>query len=191
MKLWTIQPEKVFEEIQTKGFYHCDIEQTSKNWLMQYDWLVSQMKKRIGLPPSGVKYPVWAWKRWRKDRVMPDLRFERWNCGCKGDKFFRLELEIPDEKVLLSDFDAWGIILNEGLLSETEAECEELRRIYKLLSPDKQKEMRNKNWQGVFDITAFENDWCERGYSVQATFWELRKEQIRKVKKFISVSKYS
>ena len=191
MRLWTIQPEKVFQEIQDTGVYRCDIEQSSKNWMMQYDWLVSEMKKRIGLPPSGVEYPVWAWKSWQKGRIMPDLRAERWYYGRKNHVFFRLEIEIPDEKVLLSDFDAWGIILNEDWLSDTEEEDRGIEKIYKSLSPAKQKEMLNENWQRVFDITPFENGWIERGYSVQATFWELKKEQIRKVKKFISISKYS
>lgn len=44
--------------------------------------------------------------------------------------------------------------------------------------------MKLKNWEGVFDITSFENDLTIRGDTIQATFWELRKDQIRSVRKF-------
>ena len=86
---------------------------------LQYAWLVLQMKKRIGSPPEGVTYPVWAWYKWRENRKKPDLRAERWQYGQKGDKFYRLEIEIPDREVLLSDFDEWICVLNEGLLADT------------------------------------------------------------------------
>lgn len=148
------------------------------------------MKKRIGPPPEGVSFPVWAWYQWRKDRKKPDLRAKRWYCGYKGEKFYRLEIEIPDEQVLLSDFDAWGIILNEGLLADTEEESDALDLIYDSLPPDKQKAMRSKNWEKVFDLTPVNNEWMIRGEIIQATFWELRREHIRKAKMFISTSKY-
>ena len=73
-----------------------------------------------------------------------DLRALRWYWGGKGRKLCRIELEIPDNQVLLSDFDEWIIILNECLLADTEEEDDELCRIYDSLSLDAQKEMRSK-----------------------------------------------
>lgn len=192
MILWTIQPEEVFNLIQTTGVYRCDLEQSfMKDYAEpQYHWLVSQMRKRIGQPPEGVTYPVWAWYKWRVDRRKPDLRTERWYCGSKGDKFFRLEIEIPDNQVLLSDFDGWaGIILNDGLLSYSEEESEEIEKLYNSLTPEGQKEMRSKNWEKVFDITPYSSEWMCRGESIQATFWELRKEQIRKATMFMTMGR--
>ena len=55
-------------------------------------------------------------------RKKPDLRRERWGNGFKGDRFSCMEIDIPDEKVVLTDFDAWSIILLNGLLSENEDE---------------------------------------------------------------------
>ena len=188
MILWTIQPEEVFNEIQNNGVYRCDINKSGmKDFAdLQYDWMVSQMKKRIGPPPEGVTYPVWAWYKWRGNRKKPDLRAERWQYGQKGDKFYRLEIEIPDREVLLSDFDEWICVLNEGLLADTEEEWNELHRIYDALSPEAKKEMRDKNWEKVFNLEPVHNEWMIRGECIQATFWELRKEQVRKVKMFIS-----
>ena len=192
MKLWTIQPENIFNELQSTGLYRCDINKSfmKEYALVQYDWLVMQMRKRLGNPPEGVNYPVWAWKKWRLDHDMPDLRAERWYYGTKGEKFFRLEIEITDSQVLLSDFDAWSVILNECLLSYSEQEDSELEKIYNALSDDEKIKFRSKNWERVFDVTPLNNEWMCRGESIQATFWELRIEQVKKVKMFISVSNH-
>ena len=188
MILWTIQPERVYELVQREGVYRCDLRKSGMEDYAdpQYNWLVEQMKKRIGPPPEGVKYPVWAWYQWRKGRKKPDLRWERWYCTPKGARFFRLEIEIPDDKVLLNDFDAWIIILNDGLISYDEEEDNKLDKIYASLPPEAKKKMRNKNWERVFDLTPYNTEWMLRGECIQATFWELRKEQIRKVTMFIS-----
>ena len=119
MILWTIQPEAVYEEILSTGVYHCDFSKSSlSEWERQYDWLVEQMKKRIGPPPNGVSYPVWAWHTWEGVRKKPDLRRERWGNGWKGERFVCLEIDVPDKDVLLSDFDSWSIILLNGLLAD-------------------------------------------------------------------------
>ena len=190
MILWTIQPERVFRLIYKRGVYRCDFFKSGmKDFAYQYDWLVSQMKKRIGSPPEGVKYPVWAWHQWRKGRKKPDLRCERWYCWPKGAKFYRLEIEIPDDKVLLHNFDAWGIILNDGLLADSEDESDKLDKIYDSLSPEEKNEFRAKNWEGVFDLKSVNNDWMTRGENIQATFWELRRENIRSFTPFITEGK--
>ena len=61
MILWTIQPVEVYELIQETGVYHCDFEKSIFTFCKkQYDWLVRRMKDKIGPPPEGVSYPVWA-----------------------------------------------------------------------------------------------------------------------------------
>ena len=192
MILWTIQPERVFRLIYKRGVYRCDLSESGMKDFAdpQYDWLVSQMKKRIGPPPEGVKYPVWAWYRWSLRKKRPDLRGIRWWWGQKGDKFYRIEIDIPDSEVLLSDYESWaGIILNNGLLSYTEQEDKELDAIYESLSHEEKNEFRAKNWERVFDVSYFENGWTNRGDTTQATFWELRRENIRSFTPFITEGK--
>ena len=189
MILWTIQTEEVYETIQKTGVYHCDYFRSFlKDCKIQYDWLVSQMIKRIGDKPIGVEYPVWAWYQWEGERKKPDLRSERWGNGWKGDRFACMEIDIPEQDVLLSDFDLWSIMLNNGLLSETEEESIELENKYNRLSEQKKWEMKSKNWEGVFDLSPLENGWIIRGDSIQATFWELRIDQIHSVRMFTSAS---
>ena len=83
----------------------------------KYKWLIDQMEKRIGPAPDGVSYPVWAWyiQSWKHKK--PDLRIERWANGPGNEQYVCIEVELPDDQVLLSDFDAWCILLLDGLLA--------------------------------------------------------------------------
>ncbi len=127
MVLWTIQSEEVYRIIEETGVYHCDLSKSDFSFSeKQYHWLSDQMRKRIGEPPEGVTYPVWAWYQWENARKKPDLRRERWENGFRGERFACMEIDIPDEKVVLFDFDSWSIILLNGFISDTEEESDRL-----------------------------------------------------------------
>lgn len=182
MILWTIQPLEVYDQIQEIGVYHCDFEKSFLNDCQdQYDWLVRQMKRRIGNPPKSVSYPVWAWYMWEGVRKKPDLRRERWGNGWKGERFACLQIEVPEERIVLSDFDSWSIILLHGLLSDSEEEDTRLEIEYNSLTEAEKNAYRDRNWERAFELSYVDNDWVHRGDSIQATFWELRKEDIQKV----------
>jgi len=191
MLLWTSQEEAVYNELLKTGVYRCDLNLSPmKDCRKQYDWLVRQMKQRIGPPPEQVTYPVWALYQQDGKHRKPDLRRERWAFGCNGERFACLEIEIPDREVLLSDLDVWCIILNDGLLSDTEQEDRFLEAQYEALSPSEKRRMKEKNWERVFDLSPLNNDWMRRGYDIQATFWELRLEQVRDVRFFRAAAKF-
>ena len=187
MVLWTFQPAAIWDLLQTKGFYRCDSSQIDLDFREAYDWLAGKMKERIGQPPKGVEYPVWAWYIQNWKHVKPDLRRERWCYGNGGELFACIEIEVPDEDVLLSDFDNWHCVLNRYLVPETEEEDEQQDAYYETLPEDEKRSYMEKNWERIFDITPFENGWTSRGKWVQAVFWELKKEQIRKVRFFRTV----
>lgn len=68
--------------------------------------------------------------------------------------------------------------------SHTEAEWNEKDAWYEALS-GKQKGIETlKSWQKVFDVNAFENEFCQNGRYIQATFWKLTKEMITDVRYF-------
>ena len=190
MLLWTSQEEAVYNELLKTGVYRCDLNLSPmKDCRKQYDWLVRQMKQRIGPPPEQVTYPVWALYQQDGKHRKPDLRRERWAVGCNGERFACLEIEIPDRDVLLSDLDVWCIILNDGLLSDTEQEDRCLEAQYEALSPSEKRRMKEKNWERVFDLSPLNSDWMRRGYDIQATFWELRLKQVRDVRFFRAAAK--
>ena len=72
--LWSTQPFEVYDQIQKTGVYHCDFEKSLlKDYRLQYDWLVQEMKTGLGEPPAEVTYPVWAWYKWEGIRMEPHL----------------------------------------------------------------------------------------------------------------------
>ena len=190
MILWTSQEEAVYNELLKTGVYRCDLNLSPmKDCRKQYDWLVRQMKQRIGPPPEQVTYPVWALYQQDGKHRKPDLRRERWAFGCDGERFACIEIEIPDRDVLLSDFDAWCMLLSDFLISDTEQEGCCLEAQYEALSPSEKRRMKEKNRERVFDLSPLNNGWARRGYEIQATFWELRLEQVRDVRFFRAAAK--
>ena len=191
MILWTSQEEAVYNELLKTGVYRCDLNLSSmKDCREKYDWLVRQMKQRIGPPPEQVTYPVWALYQQDGKHRKPDLRRERWELGCDGERFACIEIEIPDRDVLLSDFDAWCMLLSDFLISDTEQEGCCLEAQYEALSPSEKRRMKEKNRERVFDLSPLNNGWARRGYEIQATFWELRLEQVRDVRFFRAAAKF-
>ena len=191
MILWTSQEEAVYNELLKTGVYRCDLNLSSmKDCREKYDWLVRQMKQRIGPPPEQVTYPVWALYQQDGKHRKPDLRRERWEFGCDGERFACIEIEIPDRDVLLSDFDAWCMLLSDFLISDTEQEGCCLEAQYEALSPSEKRRMKEKNRERVFDLSPLNNGWARRGYEIQATFWELRLEQVRDVRFFRAAAKF-
>ena len=187
MILWTMQPVEVWQEIQETGVYRCDPARSSMpEFTDMYEWLIRQMEQRIGPPPAGVTYPVWAWYMQNGKHRKPDLRTERWGYGPGGEEYACIEFEIPDDRVLLSDFEVWHIVLCNGLIAESEEEDNRQDTFYDSLTSEEQKAYKDKNWERVFDITPQDNHWIKRGSWVQATFWELREEMIRGVRFFIT-----
>ena len=191
VKLWTMQTRDVGESLQRTGVYRTD---TALCWMAEelphaYSWLAREMTKRVGPPPQGVDYPVWAWYMQNGRHKKPDLRSERWCYGPGDEDYCCIELEIVPQRVLLSDFDVWHGVLNNGLISDTEEEDVALEAFHASLSDEEKTAYKEKNWERVFDISPLSNNWTTRGEWVQATFWELRREDVRAVR-FFRTGKY-
>ena len=76
MRLWTIQPIALYQTLQDKGIVYCDREgYWCKHNRLMYDWLVEQMRHRIGNPPLiEIRYPLWAWYQYHS-RKKPMLHW--------------------------------------------------------------------------------------------------------------------
>lgn len=124
MKLWTIQHEKAFETLEHDG-----ILTTNENHLccdgdfrFAYDWLTDKMRCMVGEPPKNIKYPIWAWYMWEGKRKRRDLRYGGY--AKRGTPLVQLEIEVPDNEVVLSDFDDWHIVIMRGLCSDNNKELD-------------------------------------------------------------------
>lgn len=188
MKLWTIQPIEVLQEIEEKGYFICNPQKSKNidfgNFSTAYNWLITQMNSRIKDKPSNVSYPIWAWhtRDWKHKK--PDLRQSGYDTS--GTKCVCIEVEIPDKDVLLSDFDAWHFVLNDWWLddSQNEDEWDYNHNWFDNLPTDKQNELKLNSWQKIFDLTPVDSDWKCNGRYIQATFWKLNKKNITKIQYF-------
>lgn len=186
MRLWTVQPREVYDLITSTGIYSCDGAKADYlNALgneAPYRWMAAQMAKRVGPPPEGVIFPVWAWHTMNWKHRRPDMRWSHFH-GRKRP-FALMEVEIPDKDVLLSDEELWHFVLNDWYLNDAanEAEYNAAEEAFDALSEAQQRTVKEKSWERIFSVLSpVDNGWVRLGCFIQATFWELRKEQIVKV----------
>ncbi len=188
MKLWTVQPYCVYELIQKEGVYRCKPQKSEfiQEWggfANAYDWISRQMKKRIGNPPKGVEYPVWAWYLYEGKNKRPDMRHRDVRVN---EKSVLLEVEISDNDVLLTNEEYWYTVLNDHLYykadniigisnEQWEIEVEKEEKYFNSLSPKEKTIYKEKSWENIICLP---ND---NFPYVQGTFWELKVSQIKKV----------
>jgi hypothetical protein len=129
------------------------------------------MAKRLGrVVPAPAEHaaPVWAWVQYNGEaRPRPDLR--RTAHLPRGTRGVRLELVLPASCVLLSDFDLWHYVLNDGPIPVAGS-------------------ARGKNWDKVFDLDYHDPDvtLARSKKSIQAVFWEAPVSAVRAVDFFIA-----
>lgn len=193
MRLWTIQPKALYEKLQSEKVLHCVPEQseliTAFGFGPAYNWMAEQMCKCIGQPPQGVQYPIWAWHTVEWKHAKPDLRRSEFR-SYKTPQVC-LEVEISDEDVLLSNEDMWPIVLNDGYYGDacSDEEYEAEGKWFDSLPAQEQTAVKRQSWKKIFDVfPARETSWDCHGKYVQATFWELRLEQVKAVRHFVRKS---
>ncbi len=193
MKLWTVQPISVLERLEQNQVYRCDESlcgwNDTEEHLQAHQWMARQLEQRVSAPPEGVKFPLWAWHTTYGKHEAPDFRksmFRRYE-----DQRVCIELDIPDDKVLLSDYDAWQEVLNDEYidfaLSEEDYRLE--RANYESLMPEEQLEVKVKSWERAFGILPYRNNWRRIGFFVQACFWEIKLEYVKSVRRLRSKGK--
>ncbi len=190
MVLWTIQSMAAWERLQQERILRGDGRRSQVYYRYAYQWMAEQM--RLRLPPPHSKFPLWGWYRWQGiRRAKPDLRAS--GHLTKGAPGVRIEFELPGDRVLLSNFEAWHCVLNRCFLSlseeEEEAFAAEMERAsvqQKWSYPEPFRSRVLSSWQRIFDLEAGDPEWwgllSER--SIQATFWELSLSRARRVDKF-------
>ncbi len=195
MILWTIQKESVWKKLNKDGYLigkrDCIFDD---EWIDCYEWMMDQMKKRIGNPQIKNSFPIWAWYQFEGSK--PDLR----SSGHlpRKEKGVRIEFECHEDEVLLSDFELWHYVLNYWYLPssiaddkrfENELEKKGLSFFETKPLPDLEYHQKiQKSWERIFDI-----DWDDPHFthpkdkkSIQATLWQLKIDQVKDYTPFIA-----
>lgn len=170
MKLWSIQNENQFQNYKKTGHITGDPEKAM--FPKAYKWLVSEMNNKLKSNITET-YPVWAWYKYGKKK-RPDLRESGY--AKRGTTLYLFELEIPDNEVILTDFDYWHYVLNNVAL------IPDLDEFYT-------NEEKLESWKNIFDLNFRLYDDCDDEKFpryVQATFWEIKKENVVSIKKFVA-----
>lgn len=174
MRLWTIQKEDVYTKLLNDKTHTCDIYESElakrESFKIAYDWIKREMSKMLN--DETDLYPIWAWYKYNNKNKQPDLRMSGY--AAKGTKCVCLEIEIPDNKVLLSDFELWHYVLNNWYINNDEEDDKWFDNLPKELELNE----KEKSWMRIFNTT--NSDF------IQATFFELKIDNVKKVKHFVS-----
>ena len=152
-----------------------------------YRWMVEQMKQRIGEPPiNDIKFPIWAWYQYNSAKSKkPPRSYLNIQEGLSA----YMEIEIPDNEVLLSDFMNWHNVLSQIPLTD----WKKINKKTDLLEKEAGKSLRfedypaeiqkeiEKSWEALFDLDRRDKEvgrTHKRNRSIQATFWMLKPEHI-------------
>jgi len=186
MRLWTRQHVSVWEEIMKVGCYfakkeHIELKNDtiSDYYLELYHWYIRRAEKIVPRERND-QYPIWASTSY-KDRLQV------------VEDTYLLELEVPEDCVVVTDFDKWGYVVNYWYVPEDKEDerkhNEELEKMgigdesaivmghkgnfYPLL-----RDKILKSWDRIFEIEKHD---C---VMTQATLWEIKKEWVIKVENY-------
>lgn len=187
MRVWTIQPLEAWERLQASRALYADGRRIWPEFRCAFQWMREQILQRI--PGYAGRYPWWAWAHPR-----PDLR--RAGYLPRSTRGVRLELELPGREVLLSSFDAWHIVLNQGYLALDEAEFDDFYRRFEAEvaephiwpPPEPWHTAIVASWERIFDLEALaaNSNWNGPVSHVQAAFERLRLQDVRHVTCFVA-----
>lgn len=108
MRLWSFQFPRVLRILRRDGVYRPrwnDVKWVGPAWVLAYEWMVDEMIARGHMRHRHA--PIWAWRRSFGGRP-PGQSAADSLFGPIDYDVVRLELEIPDHVVLLSDYGAWS-----------------------------------------------------------------------------------
>lgn len=160
MRLWTIQHEAVLDVLRERGVFRADGRRIMRDFREAYAWLREQVKARV----RGAKGRplIWAWHQ-----PKPDLRHT--GLLYTGTPGVRIELEVPDDRVLLSDFDGWHFRLSRHYLPTSRKDGEAFDRrwgdeLVKVMGDRRFRDLkvsetdailldeREASWERMFDL---------------------------------------
>jgi hypothetical protein len=206
MILYSTQDYSVFELLERGETYRAkcpypdkDMDMVDERFLHSYHWISDQMDKKIGIRPTLETYPTWAFYQWYGPKKMkPDLRYTGTRCFAENRTCALMTLEIPDNQVLLSDYDAWHFVLNSWYLGD-EKRADELWDIKRDLKgcynyeyyPEWLRNELEESWHNVFDMELSRKylEFEEDQQIIQATFWEIKPGYLKEAVKFNKTGK--
>lgn len=196
MRVWTIQPLAVWDQIETEGIAHVEPELVTIRGV-QYRWLVPQLRQRLTRFTGPL--PWWAYC------AKPDLREYRQGVP-RGERHVRIELEPEPGTFLVFPCWAWNRIFSNRYLALTLAEQEDWEwRFYQVVTdhdtwphPEPFRSEREASWQRLFSpvLPSHSYDVLDSGYDFdlgekrEAVLGALRRSEVRNVTHFVGCRRW-
>lgn len=139
---YTIQHLDMWDISKKGGFLVGDKNFVEKDFIKAYRWMIKQMNLRINHDGT---FPIWLYIE--QPNLCDDELIDSWYK--KGQRVC-LTLQIKDEKVLLSDFDAWHCVLNNWFCPLTEDEDV-------LFEQGKISLTKEESWERIFSLDLIAN----------------------------------
>ncbi|QDV48620.1 DUF3841 domain-containing protein [Gimesia fumaroli] len=182
MQLWTIQTEGWLQDLRSKKKKFASYSRVKHDFRPHYKWMAQQMADRIGTNPE--RCPTFAWYKYFERHQRPDLR---WSGHLpQGTPGVRVELEVNEAHVLLSQFELWHAVLNQNFLAENRRESDNHDEL--LESGKFTRKIMEDSWNRIFDLKF--GDWRSWGKqserAIQACIESVAVNQIRQVDHFIA-----
>lgn len=185
MIILTVQPKSILPLLLAGYSVHPDdtkILECHKDvpeFISAYNWMTGQMMDKGITEGKSTGFPFWGWRRFDGRDGITILKSTEWNTECycfDATETCILELSIPDNEILLSDFDLWHFVLNNSYLNnaQTDEEWEEKDNWFDSLPKKKQENEKLKSWKQVLDID--QNDLTVK--YIQGTFWSIKPEYV-------------
>lgn len=180
MIVWTVQPWSVWIQLKTHDTINTVINNSdlldlkhkysnlpSANELRAYQWMIKQMSVRISPSPNSAMYPYWCWHTWNGQHKLFLKEHRYYNNQAV------IELDIPDSKILLSDFDKWNFALNNWFLPSSIDDENVFEKENKEFERKPSQSAKEASWEHIFDVTGSD--------FVQGCFWQLKYDKVVKV----------
>ena len=180
VRLWTRQNKNILEELEEDGVYRVKKEYILEKmdtiadyYLNLYEWYARNAAEIVS-KPEGAEYPIWL--STTSDMMLQPI-----------DGTVVLEIEVDRKRVIFTDLNKWGYVVNYFYLptdpEDEERHNKELERFgigdeSSLIMGDKGnfypllKNKIMKSWERLFE------PFDEKSTVSQATLWEIRKEWV-------------
>lgn len=166
-----------------------DLTENGEYFRKAYVWMCAQMHHRVGHPPKDVKYPIWGWRIYdgldmdTEEGVLASAYNARLKDGFPV--LFQIILDIPDNRVLLSDEALWHMPLNGWPIMPMCSQRGEnaLTTMLKDASPKVCDQFTEESWKWIFELGRGSTYMSGEtpGEYIQATFWEIKPGDIVKI----------
>lgn len=114
MRLLTLQDKIVIEQLyeDNMDLYECQHIEFKKREELLYNKMKIKMIKDLGIPGTRTFVPIWCWVVPKDKEINTEYIDELYNRMAPNcDRIVAIELEIPKEFIIISNFDHWKELL--------------------------------------------------------------------------------